>query len=61
MRTRLLVLAAAMMCSAAGVSSAQTVVGSGFTYQGTFADNGAPALTVRGAFRSETDRNVSQS
>lgn len=43
MRTRLLVLAAAMMCSAAGVSSAQTVVGSGFTYQGMFADNGAPA------------------
>jgi hypothetical protein len=42
MRMRTLVLATAMVFSGAGVVSAQTV-GSAFTYQGTFADNGAPA------------------
>jgi len=42
MRIRILILAAALAFSVAGIGSAQTL-GSSFTYQGTFADNGAPA------------------
>jgi hypothetical protein len=36
------VLAALTMCGLAGIASAQSL-GGGFTYQGTFADNGSPA------------------
>jgi len=42
MRTRTLVLAITTLLSAGGIASAQTL-GSGFTYQGTFADSGQPA------------------
>jgi hypothetical protein len=42
MRIRPLVLAAVTALCVAGMASAQTI-GSGFTYQGTFADNGVPA------------------
>jgi hypothetical protein len=42
MRTSIFILAMTLVLSIAGAASAQTL-GSGFTYQGTFADNGTPA------------------